>query len=102
MGAAWRLANPLYQSQQMRRVRYDVDVDEFSRLYELNDGRCHLCCDELRADRSTVIDHCHATGRIRGLLCNRCNTGLGRLGDNEAGLLRALAYVRGQASGTQA
>jgi hypothetical protein len=40
------------------------------------------------------VDHCHTTGKIRGFLCNRCNTGLGKLGDDEAGLLRALEYVR--------
>lgn len=34
--------------------------------------------------------------RVCGVLCNRCNTGIGRLGDNEDGLVRALAYVRGE------
>jgi Recombination endonuclease VII len=40
------------------------------------------------------LDHCHVTGKFRGWLCNRCNLGLGHLGDNEIGLLRMLEYVR--------
>lgn len=40
------------------------------------------------------LDHCHETGAFRGWLCNRCNLGIGNLGDNEAGLEAALAYLR--------
>lgn len=40
------------------------------------------------------LDHCHETGAFRGWLCFRCNTAIGKLGDNLAGLERAIAYLR--------
>ena len=54
------------------------------------DGQCELC----RRLRKLVPDHDHQTNRFRGWLCVGCNTGLGRLGDNEAGLERGLIYLR--------
>ena len=39
------------------------------------------------------LDHCHSTGGFRGYLCQQCNVGLGNLGDNQAGLLRAIRYL---------
>ncbi len=44
--------------------------------------------------RRLVLDHDHETGEFRGFLCDGCNTGLGKLGDDEAGLLRALDYLQ--------
>lgn len=40
------------------------------------------------------LDHCHITGKFRGWLCFACNTGIGKLGDTEEGLLEALNYIR--------
>jgi|SRR6266850_252416 len=48
--------------------------------------------------RSFRLDHDHKTGIFRGWLCHKCNVGIGALGDNEAGLLLALAYIRRSAS----
>jgi hypothetical protein len=39
------------------------------------------------------VDHCHETGKIRGLLCHSCNTGIGKLGDNLEGLQKAVSYL---------
>lgn len=60
----------------------------------------HLCpthcegCGALPGKKGMHLDHDHVTGRFRGWLCVKCNTGLGMLGDNEAGLLKLLAYLR--------
>jgi len=48
------------------------------------------CCG--RASR-LFLDHCHSTGVFRGYLCQHCNIGLGNLGDDQAGLLRAIQYL---------
>lgn len=60
---------------------------------ETRSGPCDLCT---RPCKQLQFDHDTATGLQRGWLCRPCNTALGCLGDNEAGLERALAYVRGR------
>lgn len=66
------------------------------------DGRCAICrrppSGTTKRQRFLQVDHDHATGTIRGLLCNECNTAIGRLGDNVEGLLRALRYLTRSAS----
>lgn len=77
---------------------YGLTRDEWQRLYDTQHGLCRLCGGAGHIGGRSAklyVDHCHATGKVRGLLCHRCNLGLGALGDNEAGLLKALAYVRG-------
>ena len=54
-----------------------------------NDAPCE-CCGRLSR---LFLDHCHSTGGFRGYLCQQCNVGLGNLGDNQAGLLRAIRYL---------
>ena len=44
--------------------------------------------------QATDVDHCHDTNIIRGFLCSECNTGIGKLGDNEEGVERALNYLK--------
>ena len=51
---------------------------------------CDLCG---RSGRRMVLDHCHETGRFRGWICHKCNIALGALGDDEAGLRRAIDYL---------
>lgn len=73
---------------------YGLSADQYFALLRKQDGACAYCKREV--DYALRVDHCHETGRVRGLLCIQCNGSLGQLGDNEAGLLRALAYVRGE------
>ncbi len=53
------------------------------------------CCGRHKSDskKAMHLDHDHVTGVFRGWLCNRCNAGIGMLGDNVAGLQRAIAYL---------
>lgn len=73
----------------------NLSVDAFDAAWQAQNGKCALCSCDL--DRSTRrgchVDHCHETGRFRGLLCGGCNTALGKLGDTPEALQRALAYV---------
>lgn len=79
--------------KRIRRQRnlssYGLTEDTYQRLFDKQGGCCAIC-----GKRSTlVVDHCHTNGHVRGLLCQPCNTGLGKLGDSKGGLLRALAYL---------
>jgi hypothetical protein len=71
--------------------RYGLSRADFDAMAAAQDGECALC---RKVPRKLHVDHCHETGRVRGLLCPRCNTALGALGDTEDGLLAALRYIR--------
>ncbi len=76
-----------------REQRYgltDWDVD-LRLVYQ--DGRCAICQNKITKGNLNV-DHCHDTGRIRGLLCRACNMSLGGLGDDAVGIRRAYEYLR--------
>jgi hypothetical protein len=58
-------------------------------------GRCAICGREPNARRPRlVVDHCHRTGRNRGLLCDRCNRAIGLLGETVETLEAAVGYLR--------
>jgi hypothetical protein len=71
--------------------RYGVCEEVLASMFDDAAGRCGICDRE----RELHVDHCHDTGRVRGLLCGPCNRSIGVLGDNVEGLRRALRYLRG-------
>lgn len=73
-----------------RRIEYGLPLGAYQAQYDAQGGKCALC----RAWYSLLhVDHDHATGSVRGLLCVGCNSALGKLGDDIAGIYRALEYV---------
>lgn len=106
---AWREANPeKYRAQidaqlQRRRgtwrksmlmLRYGMTVQQFDTLLEEQGGRCAICRTDEPGGRGTWhVDHNHETGSIRGLLCWRCNQGLGYFRDSPYSLTAAVAYL---------
>lgn len=72
-----REANP-----ELRRVRhlagYGLTPEAYDEIYVSQQGLCLVC----REQRALVIDHCHSTGIVRGLLCSNCNAGIGMFGDH--------------------
>lgn len=63
------------------------------RMIEYQGGKCALCEEQCLTERELAIDHCHKTGKIRGLLCNRCNMALGAFQDNPLLLEKAIYYL---------
>ena len=72
--------------------KYSLTMEQFGQMLIAQDGRCDICNEPL--NRNLHIDHNHQTGKVRGLLCNGCNTGIGHLRETEAFLLAALAYLK--------
>jgi len=73
---------------------------DYRKLYKKQKGKCALCDKpekivQYGKRRSLGVDHNHKTGIVRGLLCRSCNSALGVLGDDVAGLRKALRYVKG-------
>jgi hypothetical protein len=73
---------------------YGLDYETFAELTESQGGVCAICGQPPKtASQPLFVDHDHATGDVRGLLCRTCNTGLGMLGDTVDGLNAALSYL---------
>src|SRR4051812_12621786 len=66
-------------SNHEKRVQevYGLEKGQYAELYEFQGGHCALCRRATGASRKLSVDHDHATGRVRGLLCRPCNTLLG-------------------------
>lgn len=67
----------------------------YETLFEQQRGVCAICEQPQTLGRylTLCVDHCHATGKIRGLLCTRCNRGLGLFKDNTVSLRNAINYL---------
>ena len=71
------------------RRNYGITTSEFEKLVELSGEMCGCCGDRTKL----YVDHCHDTGNIRGLLCQKCNSAIGLLGDRLQGVQGALNYL---------
>ncbi len=70
-------------SVSARRSRYGIETDQLMYLVREQEERCAICSNFLPADPYKIcIDHDHETGKVRGLLCNSCNLGLGFFKDD--------------------
>lgn len=76
--------------------RYGLSLEDYQNLLKFSDNKCFIC--EVNLDSSTHrltphIDHCHETGKVRGVLCSKCNLILGHSNDNIAILNKAISYL---------
>jgi len=82
-----------YRPANLRK--YGTTVAGYEALLIFQGSRCALCfTDEPGGQGMFHVDHCHVSGQIRGLLCARCNVGIGMLRENLAVLVRARAYLQ--------
>jgi len=90
--------NKANHAQQMRRLR--CSPEEFQALLQAQDGKCAICgtSEGHRSSRGVVcrlaVDHDHRIDRVRGLLCNNCNRGLGRFKESIKNLESAVRYLK--------
>jgi hypothetical protein len=91
-----KISNSLYHAKRNARVRGWVPPDITHQQYELllknHDGKCEICGET--PNRALHLDHCHVTGRVRGLLCGQCNTGIGLLKEDVLVLKSAIKYIQ--------
>lgn len=81
-----------------RERLYDMPEGTLQALYELQDKHCALCNDRATLP-NLMVDHDHATGIVRGLLCRRCNAVLHTGKDNRAWLEKAIQYIEDSPAG---
>jgi hypothetical protein len=92
-------AERIKASRRYNLKQYGITEDTFHNMYDTQSGRCAICSRKIvTASKDTkevaCIDHCHTTGRVRGLLCWDCNVGLGKFFDNTEVMLNAVNYLR--------
>jgi predicted nucleic acid-binding Zn ribbon protein len=77
-----------------RLQKYDITYLEYHNLLELQNNACAICESMEWGFKGPNIDHCHSTGKVRGLLCQWCNRGLGIFEDDYTKLERAIEYLK--------
>lgn len=101
-GARWSVRNKERAKQYSREGRllseYDITQEDYNRMLESQGGVCKIC--EKPEDKvigskviELAVDHCHSSGKVRGLLCQRCNTGIAKFDDSTDNLRAAITYL---------
>lgn len=90
-------SKPLYG----RFYRYGITPDEYSGILERQYNLCAICTACLKKKRPPHLDHCHRTGRIRGILCSNCNNGIWHFKNSPTRLKRAINYLNNTSDARQ-
>lgn len=92
----WRKANP-QKAQKLNRLatlkRHGLTSLGYAKLLAFQLGTCAICNRECTLNKRLSIDHDHTTNQIRGLLCDPCNTGLGKFKDDPSLFYAAADYL---------
>jgi hypothetical protein len=84
-----------YDLEYQMRKNYGIGFFEYDAMFEKQNGLCAICDapPPNHHKKRLNIDHCHTSGRIRGLLCDACNRGIGLLKDSPDLMLKAISYL---------
>jgi hypothetical protein len=78
---------------------FGIGISEYNEMFNGQGGCCKICKKhQTTQKRALAVDHCHNTGLIRGLLCQECNSGLGKFRDSTEFLESAIKYLNDLAS----
>ena len=73
--------------------KYGLTFDEYNTRLSEQNSKCDICKEDLDLGKHTCVDHCHTTGKTRGILCRKCNTVLGQAKDSTDILKSAILYL---------
>lgn len=92
---AYHAAHKDHKNNNRLLKKYGITTEQRDALLAAQNFRCAVCATDTPGGRGTWhVDHCHTSGRVRGLLCCQCNRGLGQFKDNPALLLNAANYLK--------
>jgi hypothetical protein len=96
----WTNKNPTHRKNNRLVSMYGITLDQYNQMVVVQNNKCAICKQpETVVDKTTdktkelCVDHCHVTNKIRGLLCNSCNRGIGNLKDNPTVCRAASDYL---------
>lgn len=80
--------------QRRYEKTYGISINEYDRMVELHQGGCAICRQPCSTHKRLSVDHDHNTGAVRGLLCQKCNTGIAMFLEDENLFWNALEYLK--------
>lgn len=80
-----------YRRNAHLKRRYGISQDDYEKMYAEQGGCCSIC---KKHHKTLFVDHCHSSNIVRGLLCSRCNFGLGNFLDSIPNLENAIEYLK--------
>lgn len=83
----------LYMDAYNLKKRYGMTIDEYKKMLKDQDNVCKICKKPCLIKKKLSVDHCHKSGKIRGLLCSNCNAALGLFKDNSERIIEAANYL---------
>lgn len=86
------LTRQRYRHEDLRR-HFGITAAEYDAMSEAQGGTCAICRRPCPTGRRLAVDHCHSTGKVRGLLCAKCNRALGMMDDDPGLLAAAIEYL---------
>ena len=81
-----------YNLKSWLKKAYNISVEEYKSLLKIQNNKCSICEKDLA--EGSHVDHCHNTGKIRGILCPACNKGIGHFYDSPDLLIKAAEYCK--------
>ena len=91
---------PRKQSSYKLKANYGLSLEDYQNMMDKQNGVCAICLkpettlSNAGYVKNLSVDHCHTTGRVRGLLCHHCNTGVGKFMDSVEILESAIKYLK--------
>lgn len=83
-----------YRDLELKR-KYKISLKDYNDIFHRQSGNCAIChTNQSMFTMQLSVDHCHKTGKVRGLLCNNCNRCIGLLKDDTEVLKRAINYLK--------
>ncbi len=92
--AAIKKDNPLGLMKSVFKLRYGLTIDGYKEIFDRQNGLCAICLMPGKEYKRLSVDHDHLSGKVRGLLCHKCNMGIGLFDDNEVKMTAAINYLR--------
>jgi hypothetical protein len=89
----WKERNPDRSRVNILR-KHGLSIEQYEEMLNKNNNSCWICSTYFIKKSDAKIDHCHDTGKVRGILCNHCNASLGFAKDNIDNLHRMIKYLK--------
>lgn len=88
----------LSYTNRILKNAYGIEHDSVKEMFKQQDGKCAICGSEgfilnPKQELKLVVDHCHKSGKVRGMLCHNCNRALGLFKDSVESLNKAIDYL---------